>query len=164
MKTNFLCVLLAAIPAFDATAQLQSRAQRLPLRDEGVLITHAAQDTSTDTDGDGLADAAEWKLGTNPNSIDTDNDGFGDGWEAKLGFDPRIINKRTPFMYLPRVMAVPTGMEGAEILELSNNWAAGYAWDAKFKVRAARWNLATGAVELDASTAEHFPTGSAIAA
>ena len=41
-----------------------------------------------DTDGDGLSDAEELRLGTNPLVADTDGDGFGDGEEVKKGFNP----------------------------------------------------------------------------
>ncbi len=42
-----------------------------------------------DTDGDGLGDAAEAELGTDPFNADTDGDGFSDGDEVKLyGTDP----------------------------------------------------------------------------
>jgi hypothetical protein len=45
-----------------------------------------------DTDGDGLSDAQETALGTNPNSADTDNDGFSDGNEVTAGTDPNDAN------------------------------------------------------------------------
>jgi len=41
-----------------------------------------------DADGDGLADALEMVLGTNPNLPDTDSDGLDDGDELALGTDP----------------------------------------------------------------------------
>ncbi|MGI6366373.1 MAG: hypothetical protein ACOX2G_11755 [Bacillota bacterium] len=34
-----------------------------------------------DTDGDGLSDGSEFRLGTDPNNPDTDNDGIIDGLE-----------------------------------------------------------------------------------
>jgi outer membrane biosynthesis protein TonB len=37
-----------------------------------------------DTDGDGLTDAQEAQLGTNPNSIDTDGDGLFDNEEVNI--------------------------------------------------------------------------------
>ncbi len=43
-----------------------------------------------DTDGDGLTDADEAALGTNPQSADTDNDGLSDRDEVKIyGTDPK---------------------------------------------------------------------------
>jgi|GEM_PF-1117824 len=41
-----------------------------------------------DTDGDGLTDDMEKRLGTNPNNKDTDSDGYSDGEELRMGTDP----------------------------------------------------------------------------
>ena len=49
---------------------------------------HPAIDPNLDTDGDGLTDEEEKKLGTNPNNSDTDGDGIPDGEEKRLGTDP----------------------------------------------------------------------------
>ncbi len=43
-----------------------------------------------DTDGDGLSDAQEWRLGTDPNNPDTDGDGMPDGWEVAHGLNPLV--------------------------------------------------------------------------
>ena len=42
----------------------------------------------TDTDGDGLTDEEELKLGTDPNNRDTDGDGISDYWEVQHGTNP----------------------------------------------------------------------------
>lgn len=42
-----------------------------------------------DTDGDGISDQDEIRLGTNPYDRDTDHDGYPDGLEVALGSDPR---------------------------------------------------------------------------
>ena len=42
----------------------------------------------TDTDGDGLADANETTLGTDPNNPDSDGDGLSDGEEVSAGSNP----------------------------------------------------------------------------
>lgn len=48
-----------------------------------------APEDTLDSDGDGLTDAEERRLGTNPLSADSDNDGLGDREEVKLyGTDP----------------------------------------------------------------------------
>lgn len=49
-------------------------------------ITVLARDI--DSDGDGLLDSEEKKLGTDPNNPDTDGDGRSDGEEVRLGTDP----------------------------------------------------------------------------
>lgn len=41
-----------------------------------------------DTDGDGLSDAEEAELGTDPSSVDSDGDGYEDGHEVAQGSDP----------------------------------------------------------------------------
>jgi len=45
-------------------------------------------DSSVDSDGDGLSDWLEAKLGTDPYNPDTDGDGLSDGWEVAHGLDP----------------------------------------------------------------------------
>ncbi len=50
---------------------------------------------ASDSDGDGLSDAAELALGTNPLQPDTDGDGMTDGWESAHGFDPTTHNTAT---------------------------------------------------------------------
>ena len=50
----------------------------------------APTDESVDTDGDGLTNATELSLGTNPNLVDTDEDGFPDGWEVSRNLDPTV--------------------------------------------------------------------------
>lgn len=44
---------------------------------------------ATDTDGDGLTDAQEEVLGTDPNNFDTNGDGESDGQDVIDGIDPR---------------------------------------------------------------------------
>lgn len=46
------------------------------------------QQTAQDTDGDGLTDAQEAQIGTDPTRADTDGDGLTDGEEVRFGLDP----------------------------------------------------------------------------
>ena len=60
-----------------------------------VLLPMAAcvvtpEEDTTDTDGDGLTDAEEEVLGTDPNVADTDGDGFDDGVEVNQGTNPLV--------------------------------------------------------------------------
>lgn len=58
---------------FDQTALVQAAAYMPPYRTNALLI---------DSDGDGLNDATETTLGTNPRDEDSDNDGWWDGLEV----------------------------------------------------------------------------------
>ena len=60
------------------------------LPDEWEVETFGSltQTGSADPDGDGLDNADEYALGTDPLSNDSDADGMTDGWETANGFDP----------------------------------------------------------------------------
>ena len=49
-----------------------------------------------DSDGDGLTNAQEITLGTNPLNIDTDGDGMPDGWEVHFGTNPLVNDAGNP--------------------------------------------------------------------
>ena len=51
-----------------------------------TLMTLAMQ--TTDSDGDGITNANEVAMGTNPKSADSDGDGQNDGSEQNSGSDP----------------------------------------------------------------------------
>ena len=59
----------------------------------GCVVDDAATDSAepagdSDTDGDGLTDAEESALGTDPTASDSDSDGWDDGVEVETGTDP----------------------------------------------------------------------------
>jgi YD repeat-containing protein len=56
--------------------------------DANSFAVVSASAASKDSDGDGLSDAQEVSLGTDPFSADTDGDGYGDGAEVASGADP----------------------------------------------------------------------------
>ena len=56
------------------------------MRDGQVARPDAS--STLDSDGDGLTDAEEVALGTDPNDADSDDDGLSDGEEVALGTDP----------------------------------------------------------------------------
>ena len=63
---------------------------------------------SHDTDGDGLTNAIEISLGTNPNLRDSDSDGLPDGWEVSRNLDPTsdstdFIEEMNSFGYSPKI-------------------------------------------------------------
>jgi hypothetical protein len=45
-----------------------------------------------DSDGDGLPDVDELRIGTDPTLVDTDRDGLGDGLEVRMGLDPLTVD------------------------------------------------------------------------
>ncbi|MCS7048167.1 MAG: thrombospondin type 3 repeat-containing protein [Verrucomicrobiae bacterium] len=47
-------------------------------------------DPNEDYDGDGVANGAEFPLGTDPTNPDTDGDGMPDGWEVNHGLNPLV--------------------------------------------------------------------------
>ena len=53
--------------------------------DTADLKPYDPSNANEDTDGDGLTDLEEFKLGTDPNNDDEDADGMPDGWEHKHG-------------------------------------------------------------------------------
>jgi hypothetical protein len=55
-----------------------------------------AGDALLDLDGDGLTNAEEWALGTDPLLADSDGDGAGDGEEVLAGLDPRDPGDHRP--------------------------------------------------------------------
>jgi hypothetical protein len=58
-----------------------------------VRIEAGEEDTTTDSDGDGLTDAEERALGTDPNNPDTDGDGLSDGDEVnRYGTNPLLVD------------------------------------------------------------------------
>lgn len=80
---------------------------------------------SLDSDGDGLTDEEERRLGTNPLNPDTDGDGYPDGLEVALGSDPLDPNS-IPDIRPPAILIVPfPDMSNQEILTpLADNAAA----------------------------------------
>lgn len=65
------------------TISLGFRTVTVPMADYLAAISD-----TVDTDGDGLSDAFERLIGTDPYSVDTDGDGIDDATELLLGLDP----------------------------------------------------------------------------
>ncbi len=72
--------------------------------------------TPDDLDGDGLPNATEILLGTNPDKFDSDGDGFSDGVEYTYGTNPNLITSFPVLTTLPRAEfteAMSSGTEGS---------------------------------------------------
>jgi hypothetical protein len=94
----------------------------IPVIEEPVIISDEISDvtitdTSTppaiplgspediiDSDGDGLSDSIEQKLGTNPFNIDTDGDGYSDSEEIDHGYSP--LNSKPDRSLVSRMVKV----------------------------------------------------------
>jgi hypothetical protein len=63
-----------------------------------ILDTVEPVPAASDTDKDGLSDAEEATLGTDPTLADTDDDGLDDGAEVANGLNPLEADVRTPEM------------------------------------------------------------------
>jgi len=64
------------------------------LPEERPAITAPVVVSTVDSDADGLTDAEEKIVGTDPNKADTDNDGYLDLAELKSGYDPLVPGKK----------------------------------------------------------------------
>lgn len=68
---------------------LRDRFEQIQREDEARKQAQARkEELERDTDGDGIPDAAEWNMGTNPYSPDTDGDGKSDQEEISYGSNP----------------------------------------------------------------------------
>ena len=72
------------------------------------------EDGFLDYDWDGLSNAREYELGTDPNDSDTDDDGYNDRWEVNAGSDPldpnstpANISSTANIYYLITLIALP---------------------------------------------------------
>jgi len=66
---------------------------------------------TSDADGDGLTDAQEALLGTNPDLADTDGDGLNDGLEVSMGTDP-LVPTSVPVAGIAELSALAAGLTG----------------------------------------------------
>jgi hypothetical protein len=62
----------------------------LPDEWEATYLGNLTSSPTDDSDDDGLNNAREFQLGTNPTKTDSDSDGMPDGWEVTHGFNPAV--------------------------------------------------------------------------
>ncbi len=90
----------------------------LTIRLNSVDRDNNKQDLAKDSDGDGLSDVEEERLGTNPKNKDTDGDGYPDGLEVRTGHNPlkppnNLVTKKVVTKLLKR------GSKGNEVKKTS---------------------------------------------
>ncbi|MEA1962919.1 MAG: Ig-like domain-containing protein [Patescibacteria group bacterium] len=78
------------IPVADVNVKVKMIAalDDMVLKNYDTLIQTAPLALLIDSDGDGLADDIEERIGTDKNNIDSDGDGYNDGEEVKNGYNP----------------------------------------------------------------------------
>ncbi|MCK5320390.1 hypothetical protein KAJ61_03305 [Candidatus Parcubacteria bacterium] len=78
------------IPVADVNVKVKmiAASENMALKNSNMLIQTAPIALLVDSDGDGLADDTEARIGTDKNNIDSDNDGYNDGEEVKNGYNP----------------------------------------------------------------------------
>lgn len=79
--------------------------------------------SGADTDGDGLADALESLIGTDPNRFDADGDGFGDGVEVANGTSPFNASSIPALTIANFALTTSAAREGDGTISLRVNFA-----------------------------------------
>lgn len=90
----------SSVPGDTTTSKLEQRIVELDLsledlsnaRAESVFPVDTDGNSGIDTDGDGVSDDIEQRIGINPTSMDSDNDGLRDDRELVLGSNPFIAD------------------------------------------------------------------------
>ena len=72
----------------DVKVKIIAASEDMVLKNSNTLIQTAPIAIVIDSDGDGLADDTEERIGTDKNNIDSDDDGYNDGEEVKNGYNP----------------------------------------------------------------------------
>jgi hypothetical protein len=72
----------------DRSGSQQARGEIDELQTFNYTLIPAEVTQLLDSDGDGIDDITELRIGTDPHSADTDGDGLPDGWEIRYQFNP----------------------------------------------------------------------------
>ncbi|MCK5510667.1 hypothetical protein KAI65_03945, partial [Candidatus Parcubacteria bacterium] len=79
---------LIPVADIDVKVKIIAASEKMVLKGSNTLIQTAPLALLIDSDGDGLADDTEERIGTDKNNIDSDGDGYNDGEEVKNGYNP----------------------------------------------------------------------------
>ena len=93
--------------------------------------------TALDPDGDGLPEALETLLTTDPAKFDTDGDGYSDGVEYAYGSDPKNLADVPDFTLFPRaefVHAMSQATEGTTPTSVQIQFDRPYVGDLKYRI------------------------------
>lgn len=87
----------ASIPLQEKSIRVKALriAESILIDKEGGMIQSAPIAVAIDTDGDGMPDDIEKRLGTSPDEADTDGDGYKDTEEILAGYNPLGPGKKT---------------------------------------------------------------------
>ncbi|HUF63679.1 MAG TPA: lamin tail domain-containing protein [Verrucomicrobiales bacterium] len=158
INEHTLSLATGAIPPGEYFAELTVDSPEAANSPQTVFVSLSLTDPN-DPDGDGLSNAEEEALGTDPALADTDGDGFNDGLEVALGTDP--LDGSSSFRILSADAAADgssvfitwTSAPGNTYLLESSQDLAGEGWQTLMEV--------PGAEEADETTAEDHPPAGA---
>lgn len=87
-------IIATSSPIVSTSTTVEATSTSLMPEETPVVIPPMVVST-VDSDADGLTDAEEKIIGTDPNKADTDNDGYLDLAELKSGYDPLVPGKKS---------------------------------------------------------------------
>ncbi len=93
--TKIVEVVTSTEPIIATSTTEVTTSSDLILPEEQPIVTAPVSISTVDSDADGLTDAEEKVVGTDPNKADTDSDGYLDLAELKSGYDPLVPGKKT---------------------------------------------------------------------
>ena len=106
---------IPGVPNIHLEPEIHSDSAGLPIVshiDRGVTETKSCFWRLIDSDGDGLADEGETRLGTDPMLPDSDGDGRFDGLEVQEGTDPLLSDEAQPLSWPPEILPFGEEMTG----------------------------------------------------
>jgi len=106
----------------------------IPRPPESPRLYRIAGFTGPDSDGDGLSDALEGLIGTNPTTFDTDEDGFGDGVELVHGGDPLDPNSKPLIIQADFALTSSSAREGQTSVTLAVTFSTNYSGTLLYQV------------------------------